>query len=261
MKNVYEIDTFSLENYYLENFGKYEASFFTEEELYYMYHICKVSRENETIEFAITFPPCSYSFCLYKDPRNKWVVLLDSGEKESYIYGTFDNIYDAIICLISNYSYGNKQKILAEFNNSINSEIGKEELEDFAILYGLKNELYYSDFCYMIKKISGIDVLDDEQANARISKRNRRNSLNSFPVETMNFISHITQILNVDLSDLNNKWLEGKIEDYNTYVELCIKYANLKEHQDLVLTELETYYDITNQNLGTILYKCKKRKN
>ena len=82
------------------------------------------------------------------------------------------------------------------------------------------------------------------------------------------FVDNIARTLNIDTSDLYDEWNHGKI-DYETYDRLKMERIDLKEHQDLVLSELRKYInknelsnDCSDERLqfqkGQVL--CKKLK-
>lgn len=242
MENIGSINTYDYENYYENNFGRKEERLLTQKELDDLYFMCETAIENN-IHFMLGFAPCSCSFCIHKTPENKWIVS-DCGERNyGYIYGIFDNIYDACILLINEcIDEKDRTHVISEFDSKLNNEISTEELKSFAFKVGYYDEYFYYDFQETIKKMSGIEVTEDSKVDERIS--NRKNRLYpsgvSFEELVRCFVDNIARILNIDTNDLYDEWYHGKI-DYETYDRLKMERINLKEHQDLVLSELEKY--------------------
>lgn len=270
MKNIGSIDTYDYEKYYEDNFGRKEERLLTLKELHDLYFMCETSIENK-FSFMLGFAPCSCSFCIHKTPENKWIVS-DCGERrDGYIYGIFDNIYDACILLINEcIDEKDRTHVISEFDSKLNNEISNEELKSFAFKVGYYDEYFYYDFQQTIKKMSGIEVTEDSKVYERIS--NRKNRLYpsgvSFGELVRYFVDNIARTLNIDTSDLYDEWNHGKI-DYETYNRLKMERIDLKEHQDLVLSELRKYInknelsnDCSDERLqfqkGQVL--CKKLK-
>ena len=242
MKNIGSIDTYNYEKYYEDNFGRKEERLLTLKELHDLYFMCETARENK-FNFVLGFAPCSSSFCIHKTPENKWIVS-DCGERrEGYIYGIFDNIYDACILLI-NERIDEKARthVISEFDSKLNNEISNEELKSFAFKVGYYDEYFYYDFQQTIKKMSGIEVTEDSKVDERISNRENRLYPSGLSLGRLVgcFVDNIARTLNIDTSDLYDEWNHGKI-DYETYDRLKMERIDLKEHQDLVLSELGKY--------------------
>ena len=242
MKTIGDIDTYNYEKYYERFFGRKEERLLTTEELHDLYFMCKIAKENN-IYFMLGFAPCSCSFCLHKTPENKWIVS-DCGERrDGHIYGIFDNIYDACILLINEcVDENNRTHVISEFDGKLSNEINNDELESFALSRGYYDKYFYYDFQQTIKKMCGIEINEDPEVDKRISNREDRlfASGSSFGELVRIFVDNIAKILNIDTSDLYNKWYYSEI-DYETYEKLKLERINLKEHQDLVLRELEKY--------------------
>lgn len=253
MRNIGRIDTYDYEKYYEDNFGRSEERLLTTKELHDLYFMCETATENG-FRFILGFSPCSCSFCIHKTPENKWVISNCGERRDGYIYGIFDNIYDACIALINkSYYIKDKQNVINEFNSKLRNELSKEELEKFAIRCGYYDEYFYYDFQQTIKKMSGLPIEDITIVDERISKRKDRFFVSgtSFGALISIFINNIAESLNIDTSDLYDEWNNGKI-DNETYKKLWLKRINLKNHQDLVLKELEKYNNI---NIEELLYQ------
>lgn len=97
---MWEIDTYEYIKNCKEEFGRVEERLLTLEELHDLYFICQSAIKNK-FSFILGFSPCLCSKCLYKTPENEWVVLFNGDIGNSYIYGIFDNIYDAYLALIN----------------------------------------------------------------------------------------------------------------------------------------------------------------
>ena len=261
MENIGIIDTYNYEKYYEDNYGRKEERFLTKKELQILYSMCEIAKENK-ISFILGFAPCSSSFCIHKTPLKKWIIT-DCGERrEGYIYGIFDNIYDACILLINKcVDEKNKKHVIDEFENKLSNKISDEELEFFANRVSYYDEYFYYDFNQIIKKMSGIEV-DDYDIEKRISSRNNiiYPSGVSFNYLIDKFVDNIARILNIDTNDLYDKMYHNKI-DYNTYNRLKIERINLKNHQDLVLNELRKYRSENDLYKENTLVKKRKVKN
>lgn len=242
MNKIGEIDTYDYEEYYEKNYGRSEERLLTQKELHDLYFMCEIARENK-IRFMISFAPCTCSYCIHKTPENKWVVSHCGERRDGYIYGIFDNIYDACVLLINMLIDENKRtQAINKFNKKLSNEIDNNELESFALSRAYYDKYFYYDFQQTIKKMSGIKVDEDPEVEKRISNRKDRIYVTgtSFDELVNFFVDNIKRTLNIDTSDLYNKWYNNKI-DYKTYYRLMMQRINLKGHQDLVLKELEKY--------------------
>lgn len=245
-----EIDTYEYEKDSKEKFGRVEERLLTLEELHDLYFICQNAVEND-LRFILGFSTCSFSMCLYKNLENKWVVLFNYDIGDSYIYGIFDNIYDAYLALINAcVKEENRNYVIDDFNRRLNTSISREELENCGIKHGYYDKYFYYDFKYTIKKMCGISVDEDLDVNERILNRKDRNfpSNTSFDELVACFINNMARILNIDTSDLDEQLACGKI-NFKTYDELRMKRINLKDHKELVLKELEKYNQLGEEKI------------
>lgn len=245
-------------DYYLSNYGKREERLLTNEELRYLYFLCKTAQSNR-FDFILNYSVGTEDrLSIWKSPDNKWVVSCgDTACVISYIYGIFDNIYDAcILLIIESVSEEDQNRIINDFNDRLKNEISDNELEKFASGYNYYDNLFYDDFCYYIKGICGIEENNNDEINQRISiRRNmtypKSQTFNELKVQ---FFNNIARFLNIDISHLFDEWFYGQI-DSQTYETQKMEMINPKEHQDIIIEELKKYIAPTNNKIRLLKQK------
>ena len=243
MKSVGLMKNSQYANYYEKNYGRAEERLLSFNELYTLHSLCNTSIKRN-FGLGLGFHPLARApICLHKTPENEW-ILSDYNERDNvFIYGVFENLSDACIILISKCTYESDfSKVLNEFNRGFYESFDKEDEEKFIKEYSFYDSHIYDDLCYIIKKLSGIEVLDNAETNERIAKRdyNAVTNMYSFGRLLSIFADNIADDLGIDTSDIWNRYTNSDIDE-ETYLRSKVAKLNLHEHKDLVLQELEKY--------------------
>ncbi len=254
-----DIDIDDYEEYYIKTFGKSEEYVLSFSEMKMLYALCKTAINNK-LHFTIGIAePDSYG--IHKSPDDKWVVTSHGERSDGIVYGEFDNMYDACICLIyhddydwidgyNNFTMQDRKKIISEFDKNLEANIPDEEILNEGWMHGYYDEDFYSDLAYIIKKRNAYPVDEDIDANKRIIARDMIEGKHyskwyGFDVEEIIFYQDIAKKLNIDIRNMNDKWQNHKIDDI-TYRDFLIDIIDTDKHQYLVLDSLKKYEKISN---------------
>ena len=131
MNKEVRIDTFQMESYYLEKYGKTSKRELTETEIKGMYGLLETFQENN-LKLVFGLVPSCCAFCLFKNPENEWVVLDSCDLDEGYLYGTYTDFHEACTTLIKkDYEIKDRKGFMNSFEERLREEPSKIAIHKF----------------------------------------------------------------------------------------------------------------------------------
>ena len=137
-----EVDVYEYYQGLLDKYGIANKIILTKDETIVLYNLCMLAREEKFPNFLLTFLPMIKATCLFKNPNNKWCVLESNDGINGYLYGIFDKVYEACLCLIKvlyQNDERNYQNNITLFNNKLKNKVDDKEIEDFVRITGFNS--------------------------------------------------------------------------------------------------------------------------
>lgn len=160
-----EIDVYEYYQESLDKYGITQKINLTKEETIVLYHLCELAREEKFPDFLLTFLPMIKAVCLFKNPENKWCILESNDGYEGYVYGSFNGVYEACLCLIK-ILYQNDERScqnnITLFNNKLKNKVDDKVIEDFVRITGFNSP--YTD----LEESNTLDKISKEYCKKRI---------------------------------------------------------------------------------------------
>ena len=152
-----EIDIYEYYYELLDKYGITNKITLTKEETIVLYHLCELAREEKFPNFLLIFLPMVEATCLFKNPNNKWCVIESNYGYDGYLYDSFNNVYEACLCLIRilfQNDERNCQNNITLFNNKLKNKVDDKEIEDFVRITGFNSSYTDLDSFNTLDKIS-----------------------------------------------------------------------------------------------------------
>ncbi len=184
---------------------------------------------------------------ILKDESGLWITWLADERNGATFKGINNNCYDTCISYIKSSWFLRKYDILKNikqeaieyFNKMLEREISDEEILQFATDFRYIDELFFDDFVYMIKKIVGIETINDEEADKRLTIRCDSNFETIFQVEFMRFVIDIGKKAGIKYKEWHKVW--NKISHDEWVKNILFKAVDISKYPELVIEALKEY--------------------